>query len=261
MTDRAAFDRAVETVNPDGKGSVVLLCEHASAHVPARYGGLGLTAADGLSHAAWDPGALAVARTISRALDAPMVASRVSRLVYDCNRPPEAASAMPETSELIEIPGNRGLTPQQREERVRTVYRPFCAAVSALLAQRRAAGTPTAVVSIHSFTPVYFGKARAVDMGILHDEDTRLADAMLRNAPLLPHRRIARNDPYGPLDGVTHSLRIHGVANSLPNVMIELRNDLLRTDRDQKNVAGELLTLMEPALQELGIAGEGVLHA
>ena len=43
--------------------------------------------------------------------------------------------------------------------------------------------------------------------------------------------------------------------------MIELRNDLLLTDRDQKDVAGELLTLMEPALQELGIAGEGVLHA
>ncbi|MGI9368144.1 MAG: N-formylglutamate amidohydrolase, partial [Ruegeria sp.] len=94
---------AFEILNPDGKGRVVLICEHASPRIPSEYKGLGLADGDRHSHAAWDLGALAVARLLSDPLDAPVVASTVSRLVYDCNRPPEAASAVPQKSELISI--------------------------------------------------------------------------------------------------------------------------------------------------------------
>lgn len=252
---------AVETVNAQGAGRVLLLCEHASNHVPARYDGLGLDAEGRASHAAWDPGARAVALALSRALDAPLVASRVSRLVYDCNRPPEAASAMPEQSELVEVPGNRDLTQAQRDERIATVYRPFCAAVSALMADRRTRGRPTALITVHSFTPVYFGQPRATEIGILHDADARLADAMLAEAHRLPHRRIARNDPYGPEDGVTHSLKIHGLDNALPNVMIEIRNDLIADAAGVAALAQDLMTLIAPALDAvLGPGGEAA-HA
>ena len=43
-----------------------------------------------------------------------------------------------------------------------------------------------AVVTVHSFTPVHFGEPRAVELGILHDEDSRLADGMLARAGALP---------------------------------------------------------------------------
>jgi predicted N-formylglutamate amidohydrolase len=251
----AALDRtaeaAVEVINPVGTGRVVLLCEHASSHIPARYGDLGLAPADRLSHAAWDPGALGVATTLSALLDAPLVASRVSRLVYDCNRPPEAASAMPERSETVAIPGNRGLDPKARAEREASVYRPFCDAAAEVLDPR-----PDAVlVTIHSFTPIYHGQPRAVEIGILHDEDTRIADAMLDRSGRLPHRRIARNEPYGPADGVTHSLRLHGMGRGLANVMIEIRNDLLTTPEDQAALAAEIHLLLQPALDALGTGG------
>ncbi|TDK41341.1 N-formylglutamate amidohydrolase [Antarcticimicrobium luteum] len=239
---------AVEVINPEGAGEVVLLCEHASNHIPARYDGLGLDAAARASHAAWDPGARDVALQLSRALDAPLVAGRVSRLVYDCNRPPEAESAMPGTSELIEVPGNRTLTPEQRAERVGTVYRPFCAAVTDTIAARRDRGQRSVLITVHSFTPVYFGQRRETEVGILHDADSRLADAMLSEAHRLPHRRIARNDPYGPDDGVTHSLKLYGIAGGLLNVMIELRNDLLTDAAGTGMLAQELLTLIGPAL-------------
>lgn len=88
-------------------------------------------------------------------------------------------------------------------------------------------------------------------MGILHDDDSRLADAMLARAPSLPHRRIARNVPYGPEDGVTHTLRLHALPNGLPNVMLELRNDLLATGPAREEIAAELLTLLRPALAAL----------
>lgn len=253
----AAFDMtasdAVEVINRGGKGPVVLLCEHASHHIPARYDGLGLAPQDRHSHAAWDPGALGVARELSNLLDAPLVASRVSRLVYDCNRPPEAASAMPARSEAIDVPGNHGLSADQRAEREATVYRPFCDAVAAVLDGRRVSPSPTALVTVHSFTPVFHGRTRAVEIGVLHDTDSRIADAMLDHATTLPHRRVDRNEPYGPADGVTHSLRLHGIDRGLPNVMIEIRNDLLASDADQAALASEIHLLLVPALSVLGL--------
>lgn len=250
----------VEAFGVVADGPALILCEHASNHIPPRYAGLGLDAEARQSHAAWDPGARAVALHLAQALSSPMVAARVSRLVYDCNRPPEADSAMPERSEVIEVPGNRHLSAAQRAERVAHVYNPFCTAVTRVIAARKAAGRTTALVTIHSFTPVWFGKARTCEIGILHDDDTRLADAMLTEAHRLPHRVIRRNDPYGPQDGVTHSLKIHAMAQGLPNVMIEIRNDLLLDASAQAGMADEVLTLLRPALTALERTIKGGAH-
>ena len=162
------------------------MCEHASNRIPSEFNDLGLKEEDRHSHAAWDPGALSLSKMLSATLDAPLIASKVSRLVYDCNRPPDAVGAMPEKSELIVVPGNVGLTPEDRVKRTEMVYRPFCKAVSDILDSRKRKGQPTIVVTIHSFTPVYFGKKRDVEIGVLHDDDTRLADVMLANAKLVP---------------------------------------------------------------------------
>ena len=246
-------EKVVDIVNEDGRGAAILVCEHASNHIPALYGDLGLEAAARQSHAAWDPGAAPLARRLVEALDAPLVAGAVSRLVYDCNRPPEDPSAMPAQTETIAVPGNAGLSEASRAARVRAVYAPFTDALANLIARRQAAGTSFALITVHSFSPTWFGTPRAVEIGILHDEDTRLADAMLAEAPALPHRDIRRNAPYGPDDGVTHTLRAHGLANGLPNVMLELRNDLLATGAAQDRMADEVLRLLCPALAALGL--------
>ena len=250
-----AHAEVVEINNPEGSGVALILCEHASNHIPEAYSGLGLRPGDRNSHAAWDPGARAIALHLSEALNSPMVESRVSRLVYDCNRPPEAASAMPEKSELIEVPGNQNLTAEQRQVRTGKFYVPFCDAVSDMVQARKAAGLQTVLITIHSFTPVYYGQQRAVEIGILHDDDSAMADAMLAHADLLPNRRVERNEPYGPQDGVTHSLQIHGLAHDLANVMIEVRNDLVRTPDEETAMAKELLTLIRPALADLAQQG------
>lgn len=257
--DSHAQENAVEVVNRTGRSPVLLLCEHASNHIPARYNGLGLRPEDSLSHAAWDPGARAVALHLSKALDATLVAGQVSRLVYDCNRPPHAPSAMPEKSELIDVPGNTGLSAEQRQERVDTVYAPFCQAIDDVLKTRKSAGVQTVLVTMHSFTRVYHGAERAVEIGILHDDNSRLADAMLAAAPALPHRKIERNEPYGPNDGVTHSLQRHGQAHGFDNVMIEIRNDLLTTPAEEEAMAEEMLTLLRPALD--AVMQDGGAHA
>ena len=235
--------------NAAGRGAALIVCEHASRRLPAAAGDLGLDADALASHIAWDPGALSLARLLSAALDATLVSQRFSRLIYDCNRPPDSADAMPVMSEVYSIPGNEGLSPAERYARTAALYVPFHDRISAIIAQRTLAGQPTVVVTIHSFTPVYRGTPRAVEIGILHDADSRLADAMLSqlsaDAPFLTER----NKPYGPDDGVTHTLQLHALPNGLLNVMIEVRNDLIADEKGQRAVADYLLRLLDRAME------------
>ncbi|ANL41388.1 MULTISPECIES: N-formylglutamate amidohydrolase [Rhizobium] len=232
-----------------GRSEVLLVCEHASKTLPARFGDLGLPAEALSSHIAWDPGALAVARGVSHALDATLVYQRFSRLVYDCNRPPSSPGAMPETSEIYAIPGNKDLTDEERLARTDALYVPFHDAIRGLIRDRRARGQDTVIVTMHSFTPVYHGRERAVELGILHDEDSRLADRMLDAAADAPLYRTERNQPYGPEDGVTHTLILHGLSNGLRNVMIEVRNDLIADDVGQRVMADYLTGLLQHSLE------------
>ncbi len=237
FTGNEAEPVAVE--NSSGKGSVLLVCEHASQTLPARFGTLGLGSDLLQSHIAWDPGALAVSRLLSESLDATLVYQRYSRLVYDCNRPPESPSAMPVVSEIYDIPGNADLSDADRYARTSALYIPFHDRISQLVAAR----DQTVLVTIHSFTPVYHGKPRTVEIGILHDADTRLADAMLAHAGGSSFK-VERNAPYGPEDGVTHTLRLHALPSGLLNVMIEVRNDLIQDEKGQRAAADFLHGLL-----------------
>lgn len=241
----------VELVNPGGRGGFVLVCEHAANYIPPELHGLGIGPGLTTSHIAWDPGALPVARELSRILDAPLLAQRVSRLVYDCNRPPESDSAIPEISEIHAVPGNRGLSPEARQARVDAVYAPFRDALAAHLDARQAAGEAPLLVTVHSFTPVYKGVRRELDVGILHDTDARFADAVLQHAGAEDGLVVRRNEPYGPADGVTHTLQTHALPRGLGNVMIEVRNDLIRDGAGQQAMAARLARWLQAARADL----------
>jgi predicted N-formylglutamate amidohydrolase len=224
-------------VNGDGRSSYVLVCEHASNRLPKSLGSLGLPEAELQRHIAWDIGAEPVARLLSRLMNAPLVLQRYSRLAYDCNRPPDSADAMPEISETTHIPGNRQLSPDDKLMRTREIYRPFHATIADVLDRRAAEGTRSVVVTIHSFTPVYKGTRRAVELGILHDRDRVLADELITSFPRVDARL---NEPYGPDDGVLHTLNLHAAPRGLRHAMIEIRNDFLLDARGQDEWAERL---------------------
>src|SRR4029079_1934164 len=92
------------------------------------------------SHVAWDPGALGVARGLSRPLDAPLVHRAVSRLVLDLNRDPSAPDSIPTLSERTVVRGNHDLSMEERASRARDVYAAFHDAVGALPADSLFAG-------------------------------------------------------------------------------------------------------------------------
>ena len=245
-------ERVFSTHNPAAASPVLIVCEHASNHIPDAFRGLGLADDVAVSHVAWDPGAGRVAEHLAELLDASCLSSRVSRLVYDCNRPPDAPDAIPAKSEIYRIPGNEGLTSDERARRVASYYLPFKQALEEAIARLPAGGV---LVTVHSFTPVYFGKQRDVELGILHDADSRLADAMLAVLPQCCDLEVRRNDPYGPQDGVTHTLKQHGLPRGLLNVMIEIRNDLLRSDEQCSAIARMLAEALKVSIERCGPVG------
>lgn len=233
--------------NPAAPGRVIVVCEHASNEFAAPFGTLGLTAAQRRAHIAWDPGALGLARALAVALDAPLVTAPLSRLIYDCNRPPDAAGAMAARSEVHEIPGNRALSPADRLARVNAVYRPFHDSLRALIVQRLTNGPTPVLVTIHSFTPVYHGEPRAVEFGVIHDADPALALAVVNAARTLP--MVTRlNEPYCAADDVTHTLRLQATPYGLANVMLELRNDLIATPKAELVIAAQLAPVLHRAI-------------
>lgn len=247
----------VAVENPDARGDFVIVCEHASNAIPPEFHGLGLDAAARASHIAWDPGALAVARRMAELLEAPLVAQRVSRLLYDCNRPPEAASAIPEVSEVYRIPGNTGLSAAARAARAARFYAPFREALAGCLDARMGSGLRPVLLTVHSFTPVYMGVRRDTGLGILHDVDRRFADALLDAVQGREGLAIHRNKPYGPKDGVTHTLAAQAIPRGLLNVMLEIRNDLVADAASQREMADWLAGCAAAALARLRQAAGG----
>lgn len=242
--DNAAAEAAVRISNPDGKSAFVIVCDHASNHIPAELGTLGLDAEDLVSHIAWDPGAIEVACTLAEKLDATLVESRVSRLVADCNRPLDAPDLVPEQSELITIPGNAGLNAKERERRIALAHAPFHDRLARVVGDRLAHGRDTRLVAIHSFTPVFKGAARPWQVGVIHDEDVTLArpvmDALLADTNL----NVGDNQPYSPADRVYYTLERHACALGLDAVMIEIRNDEIRTQAGQSLWSGRLVAIL-----------------
>lgn len=235
----------VDVSRRDGASPIVLVCEHAGHYVPAELGDLGLSAKARFSHIAWDPGAMGVALAMSEALDAVLVSSNISRLVYDCNRPPDAPDAMPAQSEAYKIPGNANLSDADKQARVAAYYEPFRDTLAAEIAYKDA----PVIVTVHSFTPIYNGLQRDVEVGVLHDQDSRLADALLGVAD---GYNVQRNTPYGPEDGVTHTLTCHAGPGGHLNVMLEVRNDLIATEADQIAMGQTLAGWLTKALALIG---------
>ncbi|MEX3010496.1 N-formylglutamate amidohydrolase [Hoeflea sp. TYP-13] len=241
----------VEVINRDGKSQVVLVCEHASNRVPENLNNLGLTEEQLNSHVGWDPGALDLAKALSVSLDSPLIAARLSRLVYDCNRPPEATSAMPDFTEVCRVPGNVSLSEVDRQARAREIYEPFHVELAHVIARKRLQGLAPVLVTIHSFTPVFRGEHRFVEVGYLHGQDNRLAKAMLLHASSDQVFDIRLNQPYGPEDGVLHTIDRHTAKNGAANVMVEIRNDLLANNDDRRAVHELLLESLGKALDHL----------
>ena len=232
-----------------GRSNFVIVVDHASARIPRSLSYLGVPQSELQRHIAWDIGALAVARYVSEALDAPMVAQNYSRLVIDCNRDPKVATSIPTVSESTGIPGNIGLSEEQRLARRAAIFDPYHERIAALLDERKAAGRPTILVSQHSMTDIYKGVRREMHAAVLYNRDRRFAGLLLDMLRREGNLHFADNQPYFVSDETDYSIPNHGEARELPHVEIEIRQDLLLEEAGQREWATRIATALRAAEQ------------
>jgi predicted N-formylglutamate amidohydrolase len=185
--------------------NVIVTCEHGGNQVPRAYRGLFAGARSLLhGHRGYDPGALALALTLAKALRAPLYTHKVSRLVIDLNRSlehPRLFSAF-----------TRALDAELRDELIETFYVPHRTAVSNAVAKACRRSQVVHLAS-HSFTPTLDGHERSADFALLYDP-ARPAEAAFCSAvkkdlrSRAPSLVVRRNYPYrGTSDGLTTALR------------------------------------------------------
>jgi len=243
--------------NLDGAGAFVIVCDHASNRIPKECEPFGLSNDVLSTHIAWDPGALGVARHLSATLDAPLFWPDVSRLVIDCNRSPDADSLIVVESEGRAVPANRGLSAQERARRLDRIHAPYHAAIEACLRRRVDARLPTALIAIHSFAPVYFGKARPWQVGIVFGSDRRLADFLIGALKVEPALAVGVNEPYSPADHVYYTVERHAGPRHLPAAMVEICNDEIGDEAGQRSWADRLAKIHVAANRSIA----GASHA
>jgi predicted N-formylglutamate amidohydrolase len=235
----------------NGASPFLIVADHAGKKMPQRLGQLGLADAECERHIAWDVGAGALACRMGEALDAVVIRQTYSRLVIDCNRRPGTATSILTVSELTTVSGNTGLAEHDRRARHDEVFKPYHDRISQELDRRRAAGHPTALISVHSFTPVFKSAARRWHVGVLYHRDARLAHALLkllnREAGLI----VGDNEPYSVSDETDYSIPVHGEGRGLHHVALEIRQDLITEDSGQRSWAALLARLLPQAYESL----------
>jgi predicted N-formylglutamate amidohydrolase len=241
----------VRVLHENGASDFVLVADHAGKAIPRRLGDLGVSAAELARHIAWDIGIAGVTERLSAVLDATAVLQTWSRLVIDCNRDPSWFSAIPAVSEFTEIPGNAHLTDADRSARIGEIFRPYHDRITSLLDARVAAGRHTILVSMHSFTPVFKGETRSVEVGVLYYRRTRLAEILLELLRAEGTLNVGENVPYALTGDSDYSVPFHGERRGLEHVEIEIRQDLITSPEGQSAWADRFARLLTAALPHL----------
>ncbi len=240
-----------QIIGADRASRWLITCDHASNRVPAEVNGgdLGISAADMARHIAYDVGAAGVTRALSALLAAPAILSDFSRLVIDPNRGEDDPTLLMKLYDGTIIPANRHADAEEVERRLNAWHRPYHAALADLAARR----VDRVICAIHSFTRCLQGRPpRPWEVAVLYShKDTRLA------RPLIAALRAAGfetgdNEPYnGHLDG--DAIDRHALQPGRPNVLIEVRNDLIADEGGQALWAARLAPILEDVLTTSGL--------
>lgn len=221
----AAFQELPEKIKGSCHCPILFLCDHASNAIPVNYENLGLPQEQLIRHIAYDIGAAEVTRCLARHFKAHAVLSTFSRLLIDPNRGRDDPTLVMKFSDGTVVPGNRSADQNEVNRRLMQFYDPYDQAISDTISHIISKDLNPIIISIHSFTPHWRGRPRPWEIGILWDQDKRLA------APLLKSFAqqgiiVGNNEPYsGALEGDT--LNRHATKRGFPHVLIEIRQDLI----------------------------------
>ncbi|NJS15162.1 MAG: N-formylglutamate amidohydrolase [Sphingopyxis sp.] len=222
-------------------GGLLLIADHASAHVPDDIDlGINPTLLD--DHIALDIGVAEVATLlVDRGAVGGALLGGVSRLVLDLNREEDHPGLIPLSSDGHVIHGNQALDSTARAVRIARFFAPYHARLDELIAATR----PAMILSLHSFTPRLASRPderRPWDIGVLYNQDERLAAAAI--AILAADGwHVGDQLPYsGKLLNAT--MNRHAEARDIPYIGIEMRQDHSGLAAGQAAMAASLAKML-----------------
>jgi predicted N-formylglutamate amidohydrolase len=180
-------------------------------------------------------------------LDATAILQTYSRLVIDCNRQPSVPSAFPLVSEATAIPGNAGLTEAGKQARRAAIFDPYHEAIAGLIAARGR----TVYIAMHSFTPVYLGQARPMEVALLYNRNPALSRSLVDLLRAEGDLDVAENAPYRVSDETDYGVPVHAERRGLDYAEVEIRQDLIEDEAGQAAWAARLARLLPLALEIL----------
>jgi len=229
--------------NASGTTPLLLVCDHASNYIPPHLGGLGLDPLRLHEHIAWDIGAADLTLQLAMRLNCPAVLANYSRLLVDVNRDPthNDPSIIPALSDGQIIPGNQGLSPAQRQQRIDQLHQPYHHEIRCQLENLKLIADAPALFSIHTFTPALQGatRPRPWHAGMLWNRDPRIAQPLMEHLRRHQHLIIGDNEPYSGRE-IAHTIDRHGHLRGYPNCAIEIRQDLLQSYENTLDWADKL---------------------
>ena len=211
-----------------GKRTIVISCEHAGNYIPKDYRFLFNGREEVLqSHRGWDPGALLIAKYLSRQLGAPFFFQKISRLLLETNRSLHSKELFSMYVQTLGL--------NVRKYLLEKYYHPYRNMVEEKIAKEIEAGHEVLHLSVHTFTPQLNGVVRTVDVGILYDEN-QLPESEFSHAfrdkleSRLPDYNIMLNIPYnGADDGFTTYLRTKFSSNNYLGIELEVNQKYVNT--------------------------------
>ena len=235
------MDDAVEILT--GTGPIVLSCEHASMRLPEPWA---WPAADHWlvgTHWSYDLGIADLVRILSRRTGWPAVLSRFSRLLIDPNRSLESHELFRTDAEGRLVHLNAGVSPSDRKRRIERYYEPYHAALDQVVAS----AADASLCSMHSFTPIYLGRRRELEIGVLFDKDEDTAREVAQHlADAGWHVRL--NEPYSGREGLMFSADEHALAHGRVAIELEFRQDLLLDPNQLERLAVDVESVLSTVL-------------
>jgi predicted N-formylglutamate amidohydrolase len=240
-------ERAFEIFGDPARGGPFLFtCEHATNEMHGR----GWTDADRAfidDHWGWDIGAADVTRALCVRTRSAGVLANFSRLLVDPNRRKTSDTYIVREIDGHALSFNRDVSDDERAWRDDELYDGYHRAIDDAVIARKAQGSPFRLVSIHSFTPVFMGHRRDMEIGVLYDDHEDEARAL---ALAIEEQgfSVVENEPYSGKSGMMASVQKHGRAHHVVHVEIEIRNDLLRVQSSASDVSVRLANALRAYL-------------
>ncbi len=189
-----------------------------------------------------------MARSLARHFSAPLLTSKISRLLVDLNR--SIGHRNLHMSEVGSLPA------KVRQEIIEQYYQPYRSEAERLVAQGIARHGRVIHISCHSFTNSLDGAIRHADIGLLYDparaqEKSFCAHWKSALEQSCPNLDVRRNFPYqGRNDGLTSTLRKKFQAETYLGIELELnQKNILNPATKWNALRDSIITSLHTALR------------